>query len=268
MKRYYFPLFLPLCGIWTLKVGPLSVASFSFILFGLLNFGFSKRNYLVYVGFAALIFSAFLTFEESEHTAFQYSIYFPVISLLFIYAWTRWVVVVEKYHHSKLIPLSCYISIILALGAVAVLTPAALYSAIDGQVGLFNEKGIIGQYLAVLSVILFFQRGNSQRLLANFLLVSIILYNVVVLQSGRAVFYYVAAAFLYFGVCKFRLKLKHTLLIIVLVAFIATVGYEFIEIQIDKLFLLLLASDDLVGRYAAAFLVRESNISAFKISFC
>jgi len=257
MKKYLFPLFLPLAGVWTIKMGSLSLAGLAFVILGLPNFGINKKLLPFYLMMCVGAISFAINYEQSYSDAIYYSIYFPVISIFFIYVWTRWVENIKLFLSENLIEKSCWISILLALTMVLINSPLALISPIDGPNGLFNEKGILGQYLAITSSLLL-SVNRSQ--LVRFVFLIILIYNIAILESGRAIFFYTSVFLIYYQVNHNKVSIKLISIIFFFLGLIfITFGYDFLIAQLDKIEMALYSDRDLIGRYAASFLLRESS---------
>ncbi len=240
-----------------MKVGPLSVASFFFLLLSVLSPAIEKRGlFLYFAGLMGLI-SLLFSYLPYDSNLVQYRLSFPIISLLFLLAWSQWLNIVEKSTNMQVIQFACYAALVFTLLSISTLTPDSLFQAIDGSVGFFNEKGIQGQYLVIVGFILYF---SSPTRLNLFLFVIVLMYSTFILESGRAlVFCFAVFSLLWNNLSKLR-KFCSLAVLILLFCFSFLLNAPFLTDQYDKILLLFYGEHSLVGRYAAAFLIRESNI--------
>jgi hypothetical protein len=157
---------------------------------------------------------------------------------------------------SDIIHRTCWFASFLAILFVAILTPTALYSSVDGQVGLFNEKGILGQYLSILGILLVASKSTPMSIIWSLLL---FLYSVTILESGRAVVFAIAILFIYVA-RRYAIRFTSILSLAVLSACFSPLVIPFFNVQLNKIGLILFSDASLVGRYAAAYLVRTSSL--------
>ncbi len=240
-----------------MKVGPLSVASFFFLLLSVLSPAIHRRGlFLYFAGLMGLI-SLLFSYLPYESNLIQYRLSFSIVSLLFLLAWCQWLNIVEKSTNMQAIQFACYAALVLTLLSVSALTPDSLFRAIDGSVGFFNEKGILGQYLVIVGFILYFSRPTRFNLC---LLVIVFMYSALILESGRALIFCFAVFLLLLNILSKLIIFCLLAVLFLLFSFSLMVDIPFLTVQYDKILFLFYGEQSLVGRYAAAFLIRESDI--------
>ena len=257
-----FSFFLFSCGIWAIRLGVLSLPPLALIALGVPYVRLFSKHLYWYLGM--LLAGFFVLFSDSTdgHLGFYYSKVFRIIPLIMFFSWLNLSRLVKSSLLSRdIIHRTCWIASILAILLVAILSPSALYSPVDGQVGLFNEKGILGQYLSIVGILLVASKSSPLCIAWSLLL---FFYSVIILESGRAVVFAIAVLFVFLA-RYYVIRFTSILSLSALSACFSPLFIPFFNVQLNKIGLILFSDTSLVGRYAAAYLVRTSSLQEFLI---
>ncbi len=235
--------------IWVIKLSLASIAMIGFVFSSLLMGNFYKLPILIYpIGLIAIL-SAFISNIPFHPDQLQYSPWFAVLVVILWVFYINLSFNIRGILNDKLLIYGCYLNIIFCIVMIAFLTPDALISQVDGQVGLFNEKGLAGYYLASISCLLISLRRSWKEVLT---LIVISIYVLFILRSGRSIFYYMAIIFLYVDKISISNRIYLALIVLALSLFIGST--EFASEQFYKIDLLMTGEGG-VGRYAAALII-------------
>jgi hypothetical protein len=235
--------------IWIIKLSLASIAMIGFVLSSLLMGNFKKLPIMIYpIGLIAIL-SAFISNIPFHPDQIQYSPWFAVLVVVLWIFYINLSINIREVLNDKLLIYGCYLNIIFCIAMIAFLTPDALISQVDGQVGLFNEKGLAGYYLASISCLLISIRRSWKEIL-TFVVISI--YVLFILRSGRSIFYYMAVILLYVDKASISKRIYLALTVIAISLFISST--EFASEQFYKIELLMTGEGG-VGRYAAALII-------------
>ena len=170
-----------------------------------------------------------------------------------------------KIKFPKLPSIYFFCAILFAIIPVFILHNEKIFIAENGHYGLFIEKGILGQYLAVISCLLV---ANKKNKLNNLVFFVTLFYVIFIIQSNRAILIYLCFFILQGKYNSFStLKLIKYLLFIILIS--GTSIFLFPDVNLllmDKVKLLLNPYiENPIGRYAASYLIY--NLDTWEILF-
>lgn len=239
--------------IWTIKIGPLSVAMFGFVLASLVRlklFSIPVVAYAVLVGFVA---SVFFVWPEQYDSTLYYSKIFPLISIAIQLLFVNILGAYKGAVLPRCTHVYIYLNLLFALASAAILTPENFISASDGFVAFFNEKGLYGHYLSLLVILLVVHRDSR----FNYLLFCLVsAYVFFVIQAGRSLLLYLAFFFILVQIGSLKVKI-YTIAGLCCILPLVVFG-DFGNMLLVKLSILG-SGDGMIGRYAAMSIVLNSS---------
>jgi hypothetical protein len=249
-----FVLLLLAAQVWLPKAGVVSVAIAGFLLLG----APWMRGWRPGAGSAVLATGllawAWLTPLPRSPSGFQYSHWFVLAGLAIFLAWTSWVRQLRWIAPARLAPWAVEALLLASVLLMVVLTPEVRAGAAgDGTVGLFNERGTAGYYVASLACLLVALRPGWR---SWGVFAAAAVFALLVLHSGRALAFFAASLVLVLRRAGVAGKL--VALAAVAVALLLLARTPFLDEQALKL-ALLLSGEGGVGRYAAAALLADSS---------
>ncbi|WP_147289923.1 hypothetical protein [Crenobacter cavernae] len=243
--------------IWTIKIGPLSVAMLFFAACALFYPKFNKIPLAAYLLGTAAVSSIIFWWVPAYDSTLHYSRLMPIISVFFVFLFLSLIKLFDSYKLSSAARNYALTCLLFSLLSAAIFTTQNFISAEDGPVGFFNEKGLYGYYLVLLGLILITQRPGLFSISILFLITNYVFF---VVEASRALLLYIAFAFIYLQAGN--IKTKIWLLFFALLLAMAVIFSNFGEMLALKLSILG-SGEGTIGRYAAMTLVANSTLSEF-----
>lgn len=241
--------------IWTLQVGLLSVAIAGFVALSLPWLRVSQIPAVALAGSLIALLSAWTAPLPPIHfEGFHYSRAFSLATLAIFMCWLTWV---HQLRSDAILRIPAIAYLLLLAGALITMLlmnpelPQGL--AMDGKVGLFNEKGIAAYYLASVACVWVSVRPGGWSVLVFCV---IALFTLLVLESGRALLFY--GAFFLLLLRTFRGAAAWMAVAGAILAGLVLAQTSFLDDQLLKIGLLL-AGEGGLGRYAAAAILSDVN---------
>jgi hypothetical protein len=239
---------------WTIKYQNFSLPMIMISLLGLVCFrSFFKINILIYIVLFYFSASAIINAHEWKAEYIQYTPYFSLISLGFWLCGAAILLNIRDSLPRKLFGKISFICIVVAFIGVLIMSPQSAISPQDGIMGFFNEKGLFGFYISLLSCSLYFYSKSKFRF---GVIVLFLIYTVFVIESARSLLIYVGFFILLFS----DRKIKHSsFFILAILAFFSVLYFNGqFDSLIGKLEIIAENSGN-IGRYAAAFVTTQLN---------
>ncbi|WP_108507840.1 hypothetical protein [Polynucleobacter acidiphobus] len=240
------------CQIWTIKFGLLSLPILVYGIMGTAAVFIEKKiEFLYLILILVLSFSLALTTLNDGAGIFHYSYYFGIITIFFIFIFFYLAQAIrektKKDYHSVY-----FLAILLAIGFVILKTPEKLLIASDGNVGLFNEKGLFSYYITLMAGSYWFIKRN---LLSVIFFVMVLIYCSIIQEATRAILPFIAVILVFLKNIRISLRV-----IFISILFIFLALFFFMEPLIYKLNIALNAGG-VDGRNAAVTILIEQGLN-------
>lgn len=240
--------------LWTVKIGLASVPMFGLAVAALLSYRqFVKISPYIYLVIGYLVASAIYNSRQWTSDYIQYTPYFTLLALGF---WILSIAVLQYLKKSSTendlskYTLFCVIS---AFVGVVINSPLSIATPMDGEMGFFNEKGLFGYYISILSCAVYLY--SEVRIKWVFLL-CLMMYSFLVIESSRSLLIYASIIALYLDILDKRyIKKTISLLLIIVIPLYFSGAFNGVIGKLE----IIQENAGTIGRYAATYTVSQLN---------
>lgn len=242
---------------WTIKIGMASMPMIGMLVATLLSYEqISKVHPLTFIVILYLAISAIYNAQQWDAEFIQYTPYFSLLALSFwIFSHITLREIQDIKDERAFFRFAIYCAILGFMNA-AIISPYSIITPQDGEMGFFNEKGLFGYYVSILSCVLYIYSSSNFRwiILAVFLG-----YTGFIIESSRSFLVYASLFALYLDSVGWR-KLVY---IFLAVLFSVTCAYLFgvLDNVIAKLEIIQ-DNAGTIGRYAATQTITHLDLNS------
>lgn len=241
--------------IWTLRFGPLSVAMLCFVGASLISLNFHKIPLIAYTIFLAFMISIAFVWPEPYSSAFHYSKLLPIVSIFLQLMLLNVCISLDHNRPPLNASIVLFVAILFCLISAVLLTPSNFFFPGDGPLAFFNEKGLFGQYLTLLAVLMIVYRPS---LGISVIGVGVIVYVLFIVEAGRAVLVLLSFLLVFLDSSRNKAKVFTAIFILSGFGFVATSSFgSTILFKLSILF----SGEGVIGRYAAMAMILNASIS-------
>ena len=237
---------------WTIKIGLVSIPMIALMLAAIISYKQILRfNIFVYIVIAYLAISATYHAKQWESEYIQYTPFFTFLALIFW--WFSIALLLElkdRDYESALKRIAPYCIVVAFIGVI-MNSPMSIATPMDGEMGFFNEKGLFGYYISILSCVVFVY---SRRRIGWIVLLISIIYSVYIIGSSRSLLIYASLLVLYFENINIKKSINFSvgsLFLIGILYFGGALDETLGKLQIIQ------ENSGVIGRYAATFTVTQ-----------
>lgn len=240
-------------SIWTYSLFGLRAAHIASVVL-ILDTKINQKRLITYI--CLLIYFILYSYGRvnlTNNNAIQYSVEYWIFCIVVWLLFFEFLSQSWKKDAPKVNSALFFLAYLIAIIPIMASEPNKLFQAVDGNYGFFIEKGVFGQYLALVSCLLF-SKNKSQ---LNFIIfISTVIYTLAVIQSNRSLLIYLSFFILNTFHSRNQVKFSFQKIVITLFALIITsvffsnILFDTYKIFISKMVAIENSSVN-IGRYAA-----------------